>query len=454
MPADKKEKRILFLTWGYSIHSKRRIEIFSEDPSFTVAVVSSYDYQLKNTENYLLSDATKSLHHDKIDQSEGHGKQNWLYALVARYKYLISNHFNIVLLIIGLKQLITSNFLSSDDISKKKGDILRHFLSSQRLRSDLIKVAKDLKILKAAILSFKPDIIFLQTLLHPSYLVFFLPFKIPILITFWNGDLQWIAQWDKIDYLVKRQIVAYGVNIAKKITVNSKNAFDICLRYGAKSEDVHLIRYPGVDTDRFKPISKSSAKKKLSIGRKRMVLWPRGLGQYLNSEVIVKCAPYVLKQYPDTLFCVLISNDNYPDLEKHQALANEMGVGLYFRWINRVSWDEMPLYYSAADVTISIASKDSFPNCMIESMACKSPVIMGDIKPIREWVRDGVNGFLVAPEDHKALAKRIKEVFNYPKDMLMLIIENAYDKVTNEADYKSNKKLIKELASRVAALKS
>ena len=36
--SSKKRTRVLFLAWGFSIHAKRRIQIFVDDPSFEVAV--------------------------------------------------------------------------------------------------------------------------------------------------------------------------------------------------------------------------------------------------------------------------------------------------------------------------------------------------------------------------------------------------------------------------------
>jgi glycosyltransferase involved in cell wall biosynthesis len=114
----------------------------------------------------------------------------------------------------------------------------------------------------------------------------------------------------------------------------------------------------------------------------------------------------------------------------------------------------MPYYYSAADITVSISSKDSFPNCMIEAMACRSPVVMGDIPSIREWVENGVNGFLVPPEDPEKLAEKIIEVFNYSTDKLKMVTNKAYFKVLNEANLRTNKNLIKELVSSIATNKS
>ncbi len=44
---------------------------------------------------------------------------------------------------------------------------------------------------------------------------------------------------------------------------------------------------------------------------------------------------------------------------------------------------------------------------MLEAAACGKPIIAADTPGCREIVKDGYNGFLVPPQDAKALAKAI-----------------------------------------------
>src|SRR5215831_10209648 len=42
--ATSRRTRVLFVCWGESIHARRRVQLFIDDPRFEVAVVSTYDY--------------------------------------------------------------------------------------------------------------------------------------------------------------------------------------------------------------------------------------------------------------------------------------------------------------------------------------------------------------------------------------------------------------------------
>lgn len=395
--------RVLFLAWGYSIHAKRRIQLFIDDPEFDVAVASTHNYDFSNAINILLTDA-------KRDQ-----------------RSLWRRLFN------KLKAVTNNNILCL-------------------LFDDVFIGIKDILILKKAVREFKPDVIFLQTLLYPCYLAYFLPRSLPLIITFWNGDVIWWAKWNGIERLLKKQIVVYGVRRARAMTVNSQMAYNACLGYGAQAENTHLIRYPGVDMERFRPFAKDEARKKLGITHEKVVLCPRGLGGYLNSDIIIESVSSVIKRYPDTLFLFLSGVGDEAMWEEHLKRARELGVERSLRRDEQVQWEMMPLYYSSSDVMVSISSEDSLPNCMLEAMACGVPVIMGNIPQIREWVSDGVNGFLVPPRDTDALSDSIWKVFENPHGIIESFVEKNLELVWREVDSKKGAKKVKDLVCLISEM--
>ena len=52
--------KILFLVWGFSIHAKRRMEIFLDDSDFLVSVVSPFNYGFPRIKNILLGSNQES----------------------------------------------------------------------------------------------------------------------------------------------------------------------------------------------------------------------------------------------------------------------------------------------------------------------------------------------------------------------------------------------------------
>jgi len=415
----KARTKVLFLCHGYAVHAFRRINIFVEDDSFDVTVVSNYDYKFKNARNVLLNTSLYNKSQSEPTSETNITKPNnktWfstLTSFISKIPFL----FNFLLFIY-----------------------------------DIYLVIIHLRILRRTVRKTQPDVIFLQTLLYPSYLSYFLPKGIPMIVTFWNGDIIWWAKWNGIERYFKKKIVSYGVKRANAITVNSQSAFDICLDYKIDRQKVNLIRYPGIDLNIFKNLDKSYAKKELNIFSKKVVLCPRGYkkeNDYLNNDIILKAAKHLLKTNQDLLFLFIGINKN----KEWQEFYNSPDTLKYknsFRNDGSVLFDQMPLYYAAADIVVSISSNDSQPNCMLEAMACKTPIILGDIPQIKEWVTNDENGFVVSCRDSNELAITIDKVLNMSAIELNPILEKSYTHVKEKADKQKNIKLIKNLVRNIA----
>jgi glycosyltransferase involved in cell wall biosynthesis len=61
-------------------------------------------------------------------------------------------------------------------------------------------------------------------------------------------------------------------------------------------------------------------------------------------------------------------------------------------------------YYQAADIYLHAAKAETFPNTILEAMACGIPVVASNVGGICEQVLDGVTGFLVPPKDPELMA--------------------------------------------------
>jgi glycosyltransferase involved in cell wall biosynthesis len=64
-------------------------------------------------------------------------------------------------------------------------------------------------------------------------------------------------------------------------------------------------------------------------------------------------------------------------------------------------------YYQAADVYTHAAKADTFPNTVLEALACGTPVAATAVGGIVEQIKDGRTGYLTPPGDSTALADRI-----------------------------------------------
>lgn len=67
-------------------------------------------------------------------------------------------------------------------------------------------------------------------------------------------------------------------------------------------------------------------------------------------------------------------------------------------------------YYQAADLYVHAAHSDTFPNTILEALACGLPIVATAVDGIPEQVDEGRSGFLVKAKDVEAMAGRVRQL--------------------------------------------
>lgn len=69
-------------------------------------------------------------------------------------------------------------------------------------------------------------------------------------------------------------------------------------------------------------------------------------------------------------------------------------------------------FYQAADIYLHAAKAETFPNAVLEALACGTPVVATAVGGIPEQVEDGVTGFLVPQGNAEVMASRIEQLLS------------------------------------------
>jgi glycosyltransferase involved in cell wall biosynthesis len=274
----------------------------------------------------------------------------------------------------------------------------------------------------------KPDILHIQNGLYPNFFGGLTGFH-PLCFTGWDGDILWRVDTSTRQKACTRLLVG----VADLVTVNSERMAEECLRMGADPGKVVKIQFPGADTRSFFKQDASHLRESLNLDDGPVILSPRSLDfEVYNTDTIVRAIPLVLKEIPAARF--IFTWHSGGALEQTRALVRELGVEESVRLLGRLDYELLPAHFSLADLCVSVSSEDSCPQSMLEAMACEVPLIMSDIPALREWIKDGYNGYLVPVRDHVALANSIVSLLrDEPKRKLFA--ERNLRWVQKEADY-------------------
>jgi len=88
-------------------------------------------------------------------------------------------------------------------------------------------------------------------------------------------------------------------------------------------------------------------------------------------------------------------------------------------------------YYQSADVYIHAARADTFPNVVLEALACGTPVVATKVGGIAEQIENGKTGFLVSVGDALAMADSVQN---------LIVNDTLYNQISEQAAQVADKK--------------
>lgn len=98
--------------------------------------------------------------------------------------------------------------------------------------------------------------------------------------------------------------------------------------------------------------------------------------------------------------------------EEYRRLAEELELGSSVRFDFRfVPDDEVAWYFAASDLVLIPYRREAQSGVALTAFHFERPLVATSIGGLTEVVVDGSNGFLVEPEDPKALAEGVRRVF-------------------------------------------
>jgi len=245
----------------------------------------------------------------------------------------------------------------------------------------------------------KPDIVDAHFIVVPGYLGVASGFH-PLILTAWGSDILITPKQNPIlKFITKKAIKRADCIICVSPVLKQE-----LLMLGAAREKIHIIPM-GVDVEEFSPKPKDLALlQALDISDSPVVISVRNLEAIYNVETLLRAAAQVLHEIPNTRFIIAGEGEQRKYLE---GLANALNITGSVRFVGWIPHSDLSRYLVSSDVYVSTSLSDSLGVSNLEAMACRIPVIVGDLPATREWIVDGESGFIFPLKDQQALAEKI-----------------------------------------------
>ena len=187
------------------------------------------------------------------------------------------------------------------------------------------------------------------------------------------------------------------------ITV-SKAVADKLVERGVYPENI-FTNPIGVDSALFNYSEDSDKKGKLQI------VSTRKLDPLYNVKQFINSLPGVIEKHEGFDVVIIGTGSEYKSIKRS---IDSYGVKENVKLVGNVSQSDLVNYLKKSHIYISMSLSDGAPVSLFEAMACGCFPILSDIQANRDWIKDGINGFLIPLGNHELLVKRILEAMESP----------------------------------------
>jgi glycosyltransferase involved in cell wall biosynthesis len=202
------------------------------------------------------------------------------------------------------------------------------------------------------------------------------------------------------------------------VVVNREDETAALINHLIPDNNVQRIPGTGVNFNRFNPDS---------ISEEQVVALRRALGLGVGDRFFLSVAELIprkriedilqafAKLADPTAHLVLAGEGSL--LDKLQALAIQLGISANVHFLGQRS--DIPVLLKAASALILVSQHEGLPNCVIEALHCRTPVIGSDIHGTRDLLQGG-SGLLVGLGEIASLTESMRWILNNPTEAIVM----------------------------------
>ena len=178
---------------------------------------------------------------------------------------------------------------------------------------------------------------------------------------------------------------------------------DLVRHYGASPEKVGVVPC-GVNLDLFRRVDRDTSRRYLGLNGGSILLFVGRVEPLKGVDRLLATLPHIRAERDLRLVVVGGDGESRTEVERLGKLSRSLGIEDSVSFAGTVRQEDLPLYYSAADVCVMPSYYESFGLVALESLACGTPVVATDVGGMRTVIRPGENGCLVTNNDPGTLA--------------------------------------------------
>lgn len=167
-----------------------------------------------------------------------------------------------------------------------------------------------------------------------------------------------------------------------------------------------IVHYTGIDSARFVPGDKASARAALNMGEAPAILTVGALIPRKGQALVIEALPTL----PGVHYWLAGAGD---EEGRYRTLARKLGVDARVHFMGSVANADLPQLYRAADAVVMPSASEGLANAWVEALACGTPIVISDAGGAAELVASPAAGRIVE-RTAGAVAEAVRAILAHP----------------------------------------
>lgn len=167
-----------------------------------------------------------------------------------------------------------------------------------------------------------------------------------------------------------------------------------------------VVHYTGIDSDRFSPGDRATARVALGMDSAPAILTVGALIPRKGQALAIEALPAL----PDVHYWLAGAGE---EEGPYRALAQKLGVTDRVHFLGPVANADLPQLYRAADAVVMPSVSEGLANAWVEALACGTPIVISDAGGAAELVSSPIAGRIVQ-RTPGAIAEAVQAILANP----------------------------------------
>lgn len=187
------------------------------------------------------------------------------------------------------------------------------------------------------------------------------------------------------------------------------------IQYYDASPDAVSVIPCGVNLDLFRSIEKNIARNYLGFNGEEIILFVGRIVPLKGIDKLLMAMTHLGKRQRVKLVVIGGDKQCQDEVGKLKSLSQSLRIHDSVSFLGLVNQEELPYFYSAADLSVFPSYYESFGLVALESLACGTPVVATKVGGIESVIQQGKTGYVVADNSPHRLADKIALILSMPE---------------------------------------